>query len=232
MKRFITGAILGWMISVAWAADPSVQRDLRRTNEEIPVVGDEGVCAKHLLEIYSAVQAYRRDHRDLPRWLSDLVPDYLTEESDLLCPIAERSGKALPFAHLVDPKLKCSYLFEFCDAECGSIYGAGTMKMKDLKSLQMALIGGGAPMLRCLAHKPIFNISFDGKFFRSELGWESRFRDVVDPRELWPDRLRARFGLGFTNRIARSVSVSTNRVLFRNIAPPLATNAPSAARKP
>src|SRR4051812_34721580 len=36
-------------------------------------------CTKNLKLIYDATQAYQQEHKDLPNWLSDLVPDYLQD---------------------------------------------------------------------------------------------------------------------------------------------------------
>src|SRR5437773_1745965 len=47
---------------------------------------DKEVCIRNLKQIYEAIQAYRRDHKDLPNWLSDLVPQYLKEPATLVCP--------------------------------------------------------------------------------------------------------------------------------------------------
>src|SRR4051812_39128503 len=40
---------------------------------------DRETCRKNLNTLYSAIQAYRVDHKDLPGWLSDLVPKYLKD---------------------------------------------------------------------------------------------------------------------------------------------------------
>jgi len=50
-------------------------------------------CTENLKAIYQAVEAYRRDHKDLPNWLSDLVPQYLSDANLLVCPVCRRTGK-------------------------------------------------------------------------------------------------------------------------------------------
>src|SRR6266481_5783229 len=42
---------------------------------------------QHLQRIYKAISAYYQDHQDLPDWLSDLVPHYLSDENDLISPV-------------------------------------------------------------------------------------------------------------------------------------------------
>jgi hypothetical protein len=37
---------------------------------------EKEACTRNLKVIYDAIQAYQFDHKDLPNWLSDLVPDY------------------------------------------------------------------------------------------------------------------------------------------------------------
>src|SRR5579863_5425924 len=48
---------------------------------------EKEACSKNLLQIYDAIQAYQTDHRDLPNWLSDLVPQYLDDPNVLTCPV-------------------------------------------------------------------------------------------------------------------------------------------------
>src|SRR5262245_25483306 len=47
-------------------------------------------CTKNLKVIYDGIEAYRKDHKDLPNWLSDLVPDYLPDANVLVCPVCRR----------------------------------------------------------------------------------------------------------------------------------------------
>src|SRR6266704_2071025 len=54
---------------------------------------DQEECTANLKIIFAAIRAYRSDHNDLPNWLSDLVPQYLTNQSALVCPISKRTGE-------------------------------------------------------------------------------------------------------------------------------------------
>src|SRR5579859_7792641 len=83
------------------------------------VAEEREACARNLKLIYDAIQAYQYDHKDLPNWLSDLVPDYLNDPNVLICPVCRRTGRT-EVAPLADPKLACSYLFEFSPVPVGS----------------------------------------------------------------------------------------------------------------
>lgn len=150
-------------------------------------------CGKHLRMIHEAVQAYRLDHKELPPWLSDLLPKYIADAGILICPVAKRTGREHPYAHLTDPKIVTSYGYEFCDAETGSLWDGGKIRMRDWKSMQMAWLGGSVPLVRCLLHSPTLNVGFDGRLYESPLTWESLFDEVVTRRDLNPVLLSVRF---------------------------------------
>jgi thiol-disulfide isomerase/thioredoxin len=154
---------------------------------------EKEACTKNLRQIYEAIQAYRREHKDLPNWLSDLVPKYLADPAVFICPVTRRTGRDNPFRHLTDPKMATSYMYEFCDGDAGTIWQGGKMKMRQFKGLQMALAGGDTPILRCHLHNPVLNIGFDGKFYESGEMWEDRFLDVVNMEDFSPRSLLARF---------------------------------------
>src|SRR6266853_436419 len=88
-----------------------------------PVSGEDATaekeaCIKNLNQIYASILAYQKDKKDLPNWLSDLVPEYLTDANVLVCPVCRRTGKT-ESGSLVDPKISTSYLFEFCPVPLG-----------------------------------------------------------------------------------------------------------------
>ncbi|MGH7971009.1 MAG: hypothetical protein ACREIC_19990, partial [Limisphaerales bacterium] len=70
-------------------------------------------CTRNLKQIYAAIQAYQAKYHDLPNWLSDLVPEFLPDANVLVCPVCRRTGQT-EAPPLADPKLPCSYLYEFC----------------------------------------------------------------------------------------------------------------------
>jgi len=67
-------------------------------------------CTRNLKLIYDAIEAYRKEHKDLPNWLSDLVPDYLPDANVLSAPsVAERAkSKSHPWLIRTYPVLICS----------------------------------------------------------------------------------------------------------------------------
>src|SRR5271168_2706665 len=116
--------IARWLFIVAWAvalwattSDAQIQTDDDVAKAKLDAREKED-CINHLKIIYDAIQAYQLDHKDLPNWLSDLVPQYLTDANVLICPVCKRTGKA-ESPGLADPKLSCSYLLEFSPQPLG-----------------------------------------------------------------------------------------------------------------
>ena len=52
-----------------------------------PASQEKQACTRNLKLLYDAIQAYQADHKDLPNWLSDLVPQYLPDTNALICPV-------------------------------------------------------------------------------------------------------------------------------------------------
>jgi hypothetical protein len=159
---------------------------------------EKAQCAAQLKKIHQAIQDYRKEHKAMPNWLSDLKPQFIKDANVFLCPVQRRTGQAQTYEGMVDPKLDTSYLYEFCNRVIppNTWGGDKEITMRTWKSLQMALLGGKVPLLRCLNHGQVLNLSFDGEIWESELTWEQAFADVVDPTELSPRRLMARFQIG------------------------------------
>jgi hypothetical protein len=164
---------------------------LAAPNRAADADSDRETCRKNLETIYKAIQAYRADHKDLPGWLSDLVPKYLKDPNALTCPVVRRTGEVNTFG-VEDPRISTAYLYEFADTPIPkSIVGGSDHTMKEWKRRQMGLVGSKVPMVRCHHHKPVLNLSFDGRVFEGEGGWEAELRNEVDPADLTPDRLFA-----------------------------------------
>ena len=145
------------------------------TTREDQALKDQEECTANLKHIFEAIRAYRSDHNDLPNWLSDLVPQYLTNQNVLVCPISKRTGEFPQFGFF-DPKLRVSYLFEFCTERVPpNLWGGSTMTMREWKTKQMGLIGPEIPMVRCPMHDPVLNVGYDGGIYGSELTWERKY---------------------------------------------------------
>jgi hypothetical protein len=152
---------------------------------------EKEACTRNLKVIYDAIQAYQYDHKDLPNWLSELVPDYISDPNALICPVCRRTGRT-EVAPLADPKLACSYLYEFSPAPVGTpLPGEPIHTRREWKRRQMGLVGSGVPIVRCRHHSPILNLGFNGTVYESPPQWELSFTNRVRPAEL---TARAIFG--------------------------------------
>ena len=135
-------------------------------------------CRLQLSRIYGAIQEYQKVHGVLPQWLSDLVPDFISDPEILLCPYVKKSGKVKKwrdawrvFPVFADP-VQCTYSYEFCLA---SIPGLPGVTCREYKQGQMVLLGFGVPIARCLAHRPVLNLACDGSLYESDVCWEDNF---------------------------------------------------------
>ncbi len=119
-------------------------------------------CAIQLNLIQSALQEYQKQKHAYPRWLSDLVPDYLYDEKVLACPFVRGTGnvrnwrkrfEAVPV--FGDPK-ETSYGYELCTV---IIPALATTSCREYKQEQMQVLGSGVPIVRCLAHEQPLNLA-------------------------------------------------------------------------
>src|SRR5260221_3101339 len=169
------------MAGPAHPASAQVADSLQNTNG---VAEEREACKKNLLTIYDAILAYEKEHKDLPNWLSDLVPDYLADVSVLTCPVCKRTGK-IEGPPLTDPKIATSYLFEFCPVPLGSNAPKAPKKTRrDWKRMQMDLLGPVVPIVRCRHHNPVLNLSRGGQLYDSGTRWEALFTNRVTRAQL------------------------------------------------
>ena len=164
-----------WLVSAGCDNRPAPKPASIRT--------DEQVCGEQLKQVYQAIQAYRRDHKELPGWLSGLVPQYLADTNILICPTLARNPKPRPYGGLGDPVIPAAYVYDFSNA-----LWVG-QPMREFKRRQMGLVGGGIPLVRCHQHEKALSISFDGALFEGPVTWELSYADVLDPAELSVERL-------------------------------------------
>jgi hypothetical protein len=149
------------------------------------------VCGTHFKEIYKAIERFKADKDNIPNWLSDLYPDYLQDESLLICPADPNQGKVerLPFAPS-DPKMPCSYLYEFHPKyffdmgpeEVKKQFGENTKAIiaRDYKNKQLQDFGDIVPIVRCWNHggDSVLSLSYGGKIFVTDGPWEDDFEDI------------------------------------------------------
>lgn len=172
-RLWLTCLAAGWRL-VAWG----------QTNAPAPTdlaAREKEECTRNLKRIYAAIQAYQLDHKDLPNWLSDLVPEYLSDANVLVCPVGRRTGK-IESAPLADPRLPSSYLFEFCPVPLGK--QTPNQTRREWKRRQMGLLGSVVPIVRCRLHSPALNLSFDGQVYESPGMWELAFTNRVPAADL------------------------------------------------
>jgi peroxiredoxin len=142
-------------------------------------------CAANLQKVYAAIKKYEKDKGKLPGWLSDLVPDYLDKEL-LICPTS-RAEKA---PYWPDPKLPCSYDYEFSPTvvpSTGLGPAVGGMVCRDWKALQLKLFGDVVPVVRCPHGSRYLNASAGGQLYWTPVVWET----VLMPQYRRGDELAA-----------------------------------------
>ena len=166
-----------------------------QTNSAVPqtdlATEEKEACTKNLKVIYAAIQAYQLDHKDIPNWLSDLVPDYLSDVNVLVCPVCRRTGE-VEAQRLADPKISSSYLFEFCPVPLGREFpNVATKTRREWKRRQMGMVGSIVPIVRCRHHMPVLNLAFDGQMYESPSSWETLLTNRFIRSDLMPGRIFA-----------------------------------------
>ncbi|MCU0873268.1 MAG: hypothetical protein MUE50_13085 [Pirellulaceae bacterium] len=167
------------------AAPPAsaVRKTIPEENLRIPEQVQS--CATNLKKVHAAIKKYEQNKGTVPDWLSDLVPDYL-ENKDLLCPI---HGKVIA-AYWPDPKLPCSYTYEFSATRLTNNWGAVSgMVCRDWKTKQVKLFGDVVPMIRCFHQPYVLSLTSGGQVFWGLEVWERVFMpsyqrgDELEPSE-------------------------------------------------
>jgi hypothetical protein len=124
-------------------------------------------CGENLQIIHEAINKYRSDKGDFPRWLSDLVPGYL-KAGTLLCPVhPERRAQLNP-----DPMLASGYEYQYSDSR----FSSGTWTYREFKDVERKIFGELVPLVRCHNHgERYMNLAFDRQVYISGRGWERLF---------------------------------------------------------
>ncbi len=151
---------------------------------------DIAECKKNLEKINAAIEAYRKDHHEIPNALADLVPKYLADTNALVCPVCRRTGEKSPIG-VLDKQVETSYLFEFANvpmpAGIKSAFPGTDLTMRQWKFQQMEVAGSKVPMVRCFLHMPTaLNLSYGGEVYESPALWETLYYDKVKPEEFNP----------------------------------------------
>jgi hypothetical protein len=177
-----------WNTPWAWAEDTAAARQLEEKEVQ--------ECREQMLHIHNAMVRFYDDHKRLPRFLSELLPNYCHPE-DLTCPAMRTVGnsdwarqKLLDDA-LHDPNCPTStYSYE-----CIEKYWKGTtVTYHEYKNAQREYLdlhggkGASVPILRCFLHGPdkVINLTFGGYVNVSGTDWEDEFPQAT---KLWIDNL-------------------------------------------
>jgi hypothetical protein len=194
MKVSVAGWLIGLsVVALCGFASPVARAQTNAPSEEARIDAEEKEgCTRNLKVIYDAIQTYKLDHKDLPNWLSDLVPQYIGDASILVCPRCKRTGLIEPSV-LGDPNIPCSYLFEFCPVPLGKndLPNGPIRTRREWKRRQMGLVGSIVPIVRCRHHAQVLNLAFDGRIYQSPSSWEDLLTNQVDAADLKPARLFA-----------------------------------------
>jgi len=136
-------------------------------------------CMENLRAIGEAIRAYRAEHHDeMPDWLSDLYPKYLQEPQILLCPADRIKGSPVQFSAYRDPKMPCSYMYEFNPMKVLSVYlfdmpHPENLTFKQAKTMQLKYFGVLVSAAICRHHVThAINLSYGGKVYPSTMMWE------------------------------------------------------------
>jgi hypothetical protein len=150
---------------------------------------ESAACKRNLEKINAAIEAYRKDHHDVPNWLNQLVPKYLANTNFLICPVTARTGQQSPYG-VLDPKIHSSYLYEFTPTPLPEVvegaFPGPKMTMRAWKRQQMKVVGSEVPLVRCLLHDPALNLSIGGKVYESPVYWELNFTNMANLEAFYP----------------------------------------------
>ncbi len=151
---------------------------------------DRAGCEVQLKQIHEAIQAYRKENKELPDRLSALLGKYLGDPDKLVCPLARRSG----LRQENDPRT--SYFYEFGTRLLHPNFPGKTVR--DWKERQMGKAGSDVPVVRCQhgerdGEGVWLNLSFGGEVYESGLFWEAeeRIADFLGAEDLYAGNLFA-----------------------------------------
>jgi hypothetical protein len=152
-------------------------------------------CRRNMHRIHDAIEAFKRDHKRLPHWLSELTPDYLDVNS-LICPFVKKTADlqswryGLRYDVFDDPAKSTSYSYEFCEKELLLWTGVKTT-WAGYKRRQMDVVGDKVPIVRCFAHDPVLNLAYSGEIYTnlSNTDWESLYEPRFKHEDLMPESL-------------------------------------------
>jgi beta-lactamase regulating signal transducer with metallopeptidase domain len=123
-------------------------------------------AAMNLMQVYAALKGYEKEKGELPGWISDLVPKYLSEQF-LNQPL---EGAVSAWPELKDPKLpNIVYRYQFSTAP---FVGTGKYTFRELKVAERKAYGDVVPLVRIyFTDGNVLNVTWDGCLFVSGRFW-------------------------------------------------------------
>lgn len=172
---------MAWLLAALCLIAPQARSQDAADNQDPKLAAEEKeACISNLNVIRQAIQAYWNDHKEIPNWLSDLVPQYINDPNVLICPVCKRTGRT-EMPSISDPKIPCSYLYEFCPVPLLTNKASGVViTHRDWKRRQMEIVGPMVPIVRCRHHLEVLNLAFDGRIYDSPSMWESLLTNKMD----------------------------------------------------
>ncbi|MHA3770716.1 hypothetical protein ACXR0O_04160 [Verrucomicrobiota bacterium sgz303538] len=134
---------------------------------DLPTHEDKATDKAQMHQIWEALMKYKKDKGKLPDALSDLVPAYLPDPAVLISPAETRTGRRGNNG-FDDPKLKCSYCYEF-----SGIRFNNNKSFREIKEEQIEEFGPVVPILRCFSYDVIINVAYSGDIYETALMWET-----------------------------------------------------------
>ncbi|MCI0746451.1 MAG: hypothetical protein L0Y58_13695 [Verrucomicrobia subdivision 3 bacterium] len=150
-------------------------------------------CQRNLTKIYDALQEYQQKYTTIPNWLSELVPEFISDPQVLVCPYVNQTGDLSRWREglLKEPgnDRLTYYHYEFClEKPRRGLPEDATLR--DYKYWQMVFLRDTVPIVRCLAHNPILNLAWGGGIYENLGGvyWEDNFTHLYD-HEMHRDKI-------------------------------------------
>ncbi len=128
-------------------------------------------------KINLALARYREENRgEMPDWLSDLYPDYLANDVDLLCPSSPTTLQK--YVNLADRNVPTSFTYELAPVE---IQGQNN---REQKKKMLEIFGDKIPVVRCFHFKRPLCLTYGGEIVFMDEDWEKilpRGKSLNDP---------------------------------------------------
>jgi len=168
MKQFVIPTIITLLFGLMIVDSPAIANHVER--EQL-----KKECMKNLDAIGKAILTYRDDHNgEMPDWISELYPKYLQDSKILLCPADKTGGSPAVHTAYKDPKMPCSYLYEFNPMKFpqeGGLFEMNPPKnltYKQRKTIELKYFGDTLPVVRCRHHfngdyRQILDFDYGGK---------------------------------------------------------------------